>query len=266
MPKYRTRSMIIVYYDSQVQLAFEELVKFISASRNAMRKGKMAARMADMRRLAEMETAEDELEDRRIAAEKGQNEQANGNGHAISANNGGPEVDVDDNGYSMPKLRFVSTRRMGPSRGALMMGQRNFKESFKSGGGLVTPSSVSIFDELDTGLEWCQGMCEHAAHQFLRDGDCSIEISNIKRRLTEVKEAAERELTKSGTEVAGMATNEEAETARPELSRTLKPPQVRRPIDSMKKLEVDDNLEVDDEGFEDEMPKLKWRSTRNRFA
>jgi hypothetical protein len=51
--------MIIVYYDSAVQSAFEELVKFVSGSRNAMRKGRMAARMAEMRRAAEMEVDAD---------------------------------------------------------------------------------------------------------------------------------------------------------------------------------------------------------------
>jgi hypothetical protein len=59
-PKYRTRSMIIVYYDSTVQNAFEDLVKFVSGSRNAMRKGKMAAKMADMRRAAELEVEADD--------------------------------------------------------------------------------------------------------------------------------------------------------------------------------------------------------------
>ena len=63
VPKYRTRSMIIVYYDSAVQTAFEDLVKFVSGSRNAMRKGKMAAKMAEMRRAAEMEVDAEEDED-----------------------------------------------------------------------------------------------------------------------------------------------------------------------------------------------------------
>lgn len=52
---YRSRSMIIVYYDSFVQTFFEELVKFVSASRNLMRKAKMAAKVAHIKRLAEME-------------------------------------------------------------------------------------------------------------------------------------------------------------------------------------------------------------------
>jgi len=38
--------MIIVYYDSAVQMTFEDLVKLVSGSRNAMWKGKMAAKMA----------------------------------------------------------------------------------------------------------------------------------------------------------------------------------------------------------------------------
>lgn len=41
--KYRTRSMIIVYYDSDVQDAFELLVRNIATARNNLRKGKTAA-------------------------------------------------------------------------------------------------------------------------------------------------------------------------------------------------------------------------------
>jgi CTP:phosphocholine cytidylyltransferase-like protein len=55
--------MIIVYFDSEVQTAFEELVKFLSGSRNAMRKGKMAWKMAEMRRAAELEVDIDEYDD-----------------------------------------------------------------------------------------------------------------------------------------------------------------------------------------------------------
>ena len=44
-PKYRTRNMIIVYYDSYVQTLFKELVKFVNAGRNMTRK--LAAEMMD---------------------------------------------------------------------------------------------------------------------------------------------------------------------------------------------------------------------------
>ena len=39
-----------------------------------------------------------------------------------------------------------------------------------------------------------QSTCEHAAHQFLRDGECNEEITNIKRRLGEVKDLAAKEM------------------------------------------------------------------------
>ena len=57
---YRTRSMIIVYYDSYVQGFFDDLVRFVSASRNMMRKAKMAAKVAQIKRMAEAETPEEE--------------------------------------------------------------------------------------------------------------------------------------------------------------------------------------------------------------
>ena len=46
--KFRTRSMIIVYYDSAVQDSFEKVVRQISIARNNLRKGKMAAKMIQM--------------------------------------------------------------------------------------------------------------------------------------------------------------------------------------------------------------------------
>ncbi|KAK3933501.1 hypothetical protein QBC46DRAFT_348553 [Diplogelasinospora grovesii] len=56
--KHQTRSMIIVCYDSYVQLFFEDLVKFVSASRHMMRKPNMAAKLAQMKRLAELDMPE----------------------------------------------------------------------------------------------------------------------------------------------------------------------------------------------------------------
>jgi hypothetical protein len=49
--KYRSRTMIVLYYDSEVQTSFEALVRVIGTGRNLLRKGKMAAKMdalADM--------------------------------------------------------------------------------------------------------------------------------------------------------------------------------------------------------------------------
>ncbi|RSL76459.1 hypothetical protein CEP52_017786, partial [Fusarium oligoseptatum] len=56
---YRTRSSITVFYDSDVQGFFDELVRFVSSSRNLMRKAKMAARVAQIKKLAEQDASED---------------------------------------------------------------------------------------------------------------------------------------------------------------------------------------------------------------
>ncbi|KAL6355057.1 hypothetical protein LRP88_11534 [Fusarium phalaenopsidis] len=54
-----TRSPIIVFYDSDVQGFFDALVRFVSSSRNQMRKAKMAARVAQIKKLAERDMSED---------------------------------------------------------------------------------------------------------------------------------------------------------------------------------------------------------------
>jgi hypothetical protein len=56
---------------------------------------------------------------------------------------------------------------------------------------------ADVYDELDKGLELVQGMCETAAHQFLRDGDCSEEVAGIQKRFTETKALAHREIERS---------------------------------------------------------------------
>jgi hypothetical protein len=281
-PKYRSRSMIIVYYDSTVQLAFEELVKLISASRNAMRKGKMAARMADMKRMAELETDTDS-EDEALPDPK---DASLSNGHAVTSTPMVPTsngLEADDEDKDAPKLEFVSTRKMGPSRDSPAatalringnghipgMGRRALFPGYRGTSGPMAPDSFSsIFDELDSGLEWCQSMCEHAAHQFLRDGNCNTEIAGIKKRLWEVKEVAEREAAKAAAEEKEkskeepMAKNTNG-TKAVEESRGQRPIHMRKPFTAIKSLESD-QIEVDDEGYDDVLPTLQWRSAAER--
>ncbi|PHH64616.1 hypothetical protein CDD81_4227 [Ophiocordyceps australis] len=82
-PTYRTRNMIIVYYDSYVQGFFDELVRFISSSRNLLRKAKMAAKVARIKRMAEQEMTEDDGADDGLS------------------------------GDGLPSLRYMSTRQLG---------------------------------------------------------------------------------------------------------------------------------------------------------
>ncbi|KAF4498225.1 hypothetical protein FAGAP_5617 [Fusarium agapanthi] len=239
---YRTRSMIIVYYDSYVQSFFDDLVRFVSSSRNLMRKAKMAARVAQIKKLAEQDVSED-----------GSNDDA------------------------LPSLRYMSSRRFGPM------------SISRPGAGDQPPD---VYDKLDKGLEFVQSMCEHGAHQFLRDGDCNDEISKVQKRLTEVLEMAKTEMERVEREEPELAK----ETGEMGKVRTRRPISMRRdmavglkessptptkeenklepakleaaepiiPADPMALMAVDPNIMEADEGIDVEMelPKLQYRSTR----
>ena len=264
IPKYRTRSMIIVYYDSEVQTAFEELVKFVSGSRNAMRKGKMAAKMAEMRRAAELEVeGEDDADGNPPGALLAPGSNIYAAHKKMVGHEFGSTPSAFGPGAPMPKLRYTSARPsyqpkdprnpddIGSSMNlGMLRGRRNDE------------SVPSIFDELDKGLEWCQSRCEHAAHQFLREGECSTEIESIKKRLLEVKVAGMEELERLDKAKVAKVLKRDVPISKPRQAKSI---QLRRDYSSPT-LEVDDNaMEVDDdEGVEDlEPPKLVFKRSRD---
>lgn len=245
--KYRNRNLVMVYYDSYVQSFFEELVKFVSASRNLMRKAKMAAKVAQIKKMADLEVpddassaSEEELprngstsmdlvpqqlsspNDMSPAIIDGTKEDLpGGKGESpVDATQSTPDQNMKDgpsptispsqsplartsmatngygngngngNGHKFPSqpLKPSSVPTARPKLGG---GYSSFS-SF--GLGLGDPQKPDVFDELDKSLESVQSMCEHAAHQFLRDGDCSDEIVNIKDRLSGTKTSAENQI------------------------------------------------------------------------
>lgn len=58
--KFRSRTMVVVYYDGQIQKSFEQLVRAIGTGRNMLRKGKMAAKMKAMTALADSDNDDDD--------------------------------------------------------------------------------------------------------------------------------------------------------------------------------------------------------------
>ncbi|KFY46741.1 hypothetical protein V495_02279 [Pseudogymnoascus sp. VKM F-4514 (FW-929)] len=245
-PKHRTRSMIIVYYDSAVQKDFETLVKHISASRNSMRKGKMAARMASMRMMADLEKLGDEPDtelevDDAPAAAVGAVASASTNSPNAMMASASPG-DEDDDGLPLPPLNFVSTRRMGPMRElssnrALRAGPGapGVRRAGQAGPGPIgagrvgagapsRPSGLgsSIFDELDSGLEWCQSMYQITAARGVGQG----------RRRTEGRREGSRSRAgdQDGTPTSGTS---DALKSEPQLPRTLKQIQIRREAEKM---------------------------------
>ena len=261
VPKYRTRSMIIVYYDSAVQQAFEELVKFVSGSRNAMRKGKMAARMAEMRRAAEQEVEADGESDGDDGFQKLSSflsrDKVSSPLKGITSDELEGEIPLSESISGMP--RVTSSRLLGLSNDLKPDTLRHVLNTNVLR--RTTNEKPDIFEQIDKALEWCQSHCEHAAHKFLREGECSGEIDNIKNKLSQVRETAEKEVQRlKDEEVARPPTQRQV----PEESknRELKFQQMRkdrdRDWDRPKDLEVDTlelgNMEVDDEGFEELAP------------
>lgn len=153
--------MIIVYYDSAIQDAFEGLVKAIVIARNNLRKGKTAvtfrARMASL-----------------------------GMGpHKPSL---GTVTDEIPTFGSKPTLLSSARSRLGPE-----------------------PSSSSEakgFEETDRDLDEAQNLCERAAHQFLRDGDCRQEIEGARKRFENCSALARREMAKLKIEAEAEAAEE----------------------------------------------------------
>ncbi|KAK4134693.1 hypothetical protein BT67DRAFT_301806 [Trichocladium antarcticum] len=182
-PKYRTRSMIIVYYDSYVQMFFEELVKFVSSGRNMMRKAKMAARVAKIRLQAEM-LADDDDDAAALTP-----------GGLLAAADSLIGPSATPHYEAPPALQYTSTRRMaGGPRATSGMYMRAGGMRGARRGGVGPDGKPDLYDELDQGLEYVQSMCEHAAHQFLRDGECGEEVANIRRRMTETRDLADKEM------------------------------------------------------------------------
>jgi hypothetical protein len=211
--KFKSRSLNIVHYDGTVQSAFEEMVKSISGSRNAMRKGKMAWKMAEMRRVAELEVGIDS-EDENEGIDTAELEFGVDN-EELYYDIDMPRLKIlrsaensdDDEGH-MPKLK-PSKLQFGPTRQTELISNT----SKISGAGFLgiyrrtqAREGPDILDELDKGLDKCQGLCEHAAHQFLRDGECTTEIDNIKRELEKIVDAAGNEIEKLRREAPSPST------------------------------------------------------------
>ncbi|TLD12304.1 uncharacterized protein PgNI_04097 [Pyricularia grisea] len=210
-PKYRCRGVVLVYYDSYVQSFFEELVKFVSASRNLMRKAKMAAKVAQIKRMAEMEVPDDDEDDDGINGELKADPNISLSPGPMLAGPLAPSptleaspISAGDGEVGTPPLNYVSTRAMRYGR-ASPGGPNLLRPTFAraaargaySGSGLAmltTPQVPDAFDALDKGLDFVQATCEQAAHQFLRDGDCDEEIVKLKARLAETAELASKEM------------------------------------------------------------------------
>ena len=144
------------------------------------------------------------------------------------------DTDDGDEGFDlqgMNKIQYTPTSIRTPRR--------------VPSGGLgpaITTSATPppIYDQLDKALERTQIMCEKAAHQYLRDGDCRLEIREAKKSLEEVIEMVEPEYAK----LCEMETAEQKESVEATV-RVEEGKLVVTRVPSLGEIEVDD--ELDDE-------------------
>ena len=200
--RYRSRSMVIVYYDSDVQDAFESLVRNIAGARNNLRKGRAAASFKS--RIASL-----------------------GMGSSTFPAGGGRGI-ID------PKTMM---RRTTPPASA--------------------GSAASSFDMVDKNLEKAQALCESAAHQFLRDGNCVEEIQGTKENFKSCLEVAKKEVErlreeKEQNSSEGEGDEEKSDTISTEraVQTSLPPkfgPSATKPVHfaGIGTIEVDDNTDAE---------------------
>ena len=176
--RYRTKSMVVVYYDSAIQEAFEGLVRSIAGARNTLRKGKdtasFKARMASL--------------------------------------------GMDDDPFSnATDYKSMKSKMMPPSMLRSRLGPNPL-------GG----DKSSCFEQADRDLETAQSLCEVAAHQFLRDGDCRLEIQGTRGKFEHCLEVAKKEKERLQEE----AEREKTKQAEVEM-------QPETPQDTSQPIEVD---------------------------
>ena len=143
--RYRTKSMVIVYYDSAIQESFESLVRSIAGARSILRKGKTSA----------------SFKARMVS------------------------LGTDDNPFS----GAASYKMMGPK----MMRPGFSIPSTRLGADYPNGDKGLCFEDADKDLETAQSLCEVAAHQFLRDGDCRLEIEGTRKKFQNCLEVAMKE-------------------------------------------------------------------------
>jgi hypothetical protein len=229
--KYRSRALVVVYYDGDIQKSLTRIVQDFSSCRNDIRKSKMAAKVDMLSR--------------------------SGSSSSGSDSSAGEETvkGIGSFAYRTTRLRPQDSSPMSK------------------------PDGSEALEKVDGLLEKSQNLCEHAAHQVLRDGDCASELSQVKKLLEEAKSSAELELPSLERLAAEAEERQRRVEARQRLERSRQPPP--QPADSEKiellsrqpshdPFEVDE-IEVDDEDDDDsdeefEMAALKLRSNMTKYS
>jgi hypothetical protein len=193
--KYRSRASITVYYDSEVEEAFDRLVRNISSGRNSIRKSRMADRVASLTSMHSAANNASNLSQNRMPMLR-----------TVRSASGMPRFDA----YIEESLRLRGrVEGLRPPPPPMPIPQDTTLA--KSDNAVQQPTDAR--EEADAALDRAQGFCERGAHQLLRDGDCSEEVAGAKAAFEEVIKISQLEVERLQKEAAIAAEKAEAERA-----------------------------------------------------
>jgi hypothetical protein len=143
--KFRSKHMVVIYYDAYLQAQLDSLVKGIGGARNNLRKGKLSRSASKGFQLPCLRRA------------------------------------PDHKSYSVPPLNGL---KKPPTPSTSLATDPKIQLANHN------PTGDEAFTTADKHLEAAQTLCETAAHQVLRDGDCTIELIKVLERLNTLLELA----------------------------------------------------------------------------
>lgn len=152
----RMRRQLVIYYDSHTQAELERTVRDIGNARNSLRKGKMSQLM-----------------------------RKSTNGLDMFAATGRSRESF--RGMQLPPLEGFRRRTNGAPPTITTTNNNNNNNNSRND---------SAFEFADKQLDIAQSLCETAAHQFLRAGDCAKELEDMLAKFKIVLQTATQEVTR----------------------------------------------------------------------
>ncbi|EEA28532.1 hypothetical protein TMatcc_003136 [Talaromyces marneffei ATCC 18224] len=122
---------------------------------------------------------------------------------------------------------FVASRSREPLRGMQLPPLDGFRR--RAAGALITTTTTttsqneSAFEFADKQLDIAQSLCETAAHQFLRRGDCAKELEDMLAKFKTVLQTATQEATRLREEKEQEAEEQQQTNGSPTYSSRFKP-------------------------------------------
>ena len=173
--KFRTKQMVVIYYDSHVQDQLEILVKALGAARNELRKARQTNNLSKGLQLP------------RLARRT-------------------------DTGYGL-RENPLQRHAKGPSP-VMSTGKPTYPlQPTTASSNAIDAHADHTFLTVDKDLETVQNLCETAAHQFLRDGDCKVELDNSLEHLQsalQISQEVKRQLDAEKKQAQESRAREEA--------------------------------------------------------